>query len=352
MDKKKNIALVLSTGGARGIAHIGVIEELERQGYHITSIAGCSMGALIGAAYATGRLQACKEALLLLNKPSLLKLMDITVSRSGFLKGNKLMRRIAEIIPDVRIEELKIPFTAVATDLQTEQEVVFRKGKLLDAVRASISLPNLFQPFKWNGSFLVDGGLSAPLPLEYVHREADDLLVASVAYSLHSNDKPFLLKPDRYFFMSQPTTILVQKNISHTIARFHPDMVIRSETRPFTIFQFDKGKELIANSSMQPIDWNNHDESIRTVRQAYFFVSNEQKKRKSSPLARLSISASRSSSNRSRVAEHSPQISTPITCSCRSTTASNCSSSGRLREPWSQLVTAEDGFNTSLSMEI
>ena len=101
MDKKKNIALVLSTGGARGIAHIGVIEELERQGYHITSIAGCSMGALIGAAYATGRLQACKEALLLLNKPSLLKLMDITVSRSGFLKGNKLMRRIAEIIPDV-----------------------------------------------------------------------------------------------------------------------------------------------------------------------------------------------------------------------------------------------------------
>ena len=87
---------------------------------------------------------------------------------------------------------------------------------------------------------------------------------------------------------------------------------------------------------MQPIDWNNHDESIRTVRQAYFFVSNEQKKRKSSPLARLSISASRSSSNRSRVAKHSPQISTPITCSCRSTTASNCSSSGRLREPWSR----------------
>lgn len=246
MDKKKNIALVLSTGGARGIAHIGVIEELERQGYHITSIAGCSMGALIGAAYATGRLQACKEALLLLNKPSLLKLMDITVSRSGFLKGNKLMRRIAEIIPDVRIEELKIPFTAVATDLQTEQEVVFRKGKLLDAVRASISLPNLFQPFKWKGTYLTDGGLSAPLPLEHVHRQADNLLVASVAYSLLSDGKPFLLKPDRYFFMSQPTTILVQKNISHTIARFHPDIVIRSQTRPYTIFQFDKGKELMA----------------------------------------------------------------------------------------------------------
>ena len=267
MDKKKNIALVLSTGGARGIAHIGVIEELERQGYHITSIAGSSMGALIGAAYATGRLEACKEALLSLNKPAILKLMDFTVSRSGLLKGNKLMKRIAEIIPDVRIEELKIPFTAVATDLQTEQEVVFRQGRLLDAVRASISLPNIFQPVKWKGTYLTDGGLSAPLPLEHVHRQADNLLVASVAYSLHSNDKPFLLKPDRYFFMSQPTTsndkpfllkpdryffmsqpttILVQKNISHTIARFHPDMVIRSETRPFTIFQFDKGKELIA----------------------------------------------------------------------------------------------------------
>lgn len=246
MDKKKNIALVLSTGGARGIAHIGVIEELERQGYHITSIAGSSMGALIGAAYATGRLEACKEALLSLNKPAILKLMDFTVSRSGLLKGNKLMKRIAEIIPDVRIEELKIPFTAVATDLQTEQEVVFRQGRLLDAVRASISLPNIFQPVKWKGTYLTDGGLSAPLPLEHVHRQADNLLVASVAYSLLSDGKPFLLKPDRYFFMSQPTTILVQKNISHTIARFHPDIVIRSQTRPYTIFQFDKGKELMA----------------------------------------------------------------------------------------------------------
>ena len=243
---QKNIALVLSTGGARGIAHIGVIEELERQGYNITSIAGSSMGALIGAAYATGRLQACKEALLSLNKPAMLKLMDFTISRSGLLKGSKLMRRIAEIIPDVRIEDLKIPFTAIATDLQTEQEVAFRQGRLLDAVRASISLPNIFQPFKWKGTYLIDGGLSAPLPLEHVHRQADDLLVASVAYSLLSDDKPFLLEPTRYFFMSQPTTILVQKNISHTIARFHPDMVIRSETRPFTIFQFDKGKELIA----------------------------------------------------------------------------------------------------------
>lgn len=246
MDKKKNIALVLSTGGARGIAHIGVIEELERQGYHITSIAGSSMGALIGAAYATGRLEACKEALLSLNKPAILKLMDFTVSRSGLLKGNKLMKRIAEIIPDVCIEELKIPFTAVATDLQTEQEVVFRQGRLLDAVRASISLPNIFQPVKWKGTYLIDGGLSAPLPLEHVQRQADNLLVASVAYSLLSDGKPFLLKPDRYFFMSQPTTILVQKNISHTIARFHPDIVIRSQTRPYTIFQFDKGKELMA----------------------------------------------------------------------------------------------------------
>lgn len=245
MNRQHQVALVLSTGGARGIAHIGVIEELERQGYEITSIAGSSMGALIAAAYATGRLEACKEALFSLRRWSLFRWMDVTWLKGGFLKGDKLMRRIGEIIPDTCIEDLKLPYVAVATDLQTEREVVFHRGRLLDAVRASIAIPGVLQPFRSGESVLIDGGLACPLPLEHVARQKDDLLVASVAYDLCVGDRLFRLKPSRYFFMSQPSTIAVQTNIRHELARFSPDVVIRSQTRPYTIFQFDRAKELV-----------------------------------------------------------------------------------------------------------
>ena len=289
MDKKKNIALVLSTGGARGIAHIGVIEELERQGYHITSIAGSSMGALIGAAYATGRLEACKEALLSLNKPAILKLMDFTVSRSGLLKGNKLMKRIAEIIPDVRIEELKIPFTAVATDIRHRREVLFNKGSLYDAIRSSISMPSIFTPNRIDDMLLIDGGVVNPVPVNRVLRNPGDILVAvdlNGPYIEKHEDEPEEKKSrlrgrlekivdsisDKVLkdkveaslptikdkekeddddmgivsILNQSSSMMIQTNADLTLKLYPPDILVRIAKNAYSTMEFYKYDEIVA----------------------------------------------------------------------------------------------------------
>ena len=153
-DNQKDVALVLSSGGARGLVHIGVIEELEEQGYHISSIAGASMGALIGGVYAAGKLTEFRE----------------------WMKGID-KRAIKEIVPDTPIENLPIPYCAVATDWETGREVTFRKGSLFGAIRASISLPAYYEPVRINGMVLIDGGIVNPLPLNRVARKKGDLLV-------------------------------------------------------------------------------------------------------------------------------------------------------------------------------
>lgn len=243
-DKQK-IALVLSTGGARGIAHIGVIEELERQNYEITSIAGCSMGALIAAAYSTGKLQELKRHLQELNKLNILKLMDFTFFGSGLLKGDRIMKKISEIIPDIHIEEMPIPYTAIATNIENGQKVTFRKGSLHKAIRASISLPGFFTPFNMDGHYLVDGGISCPLPLEFVERHDGDMLVASIAYNSENANTNRLSNPTKFFFINQAMAILIQNLIQHSIECFQPDRVIRAYTNDYNIFQFNKTDEFI-----------------------------------------------------------------------------------------------------------
>lgn len=172
-----DVALVLSSGGSRGLAYIGAIEELERRGYDITSVAGCSMGALVGGMYAAGRLPQFKEWLYSLDNVQIISLMDLSISASYIVKGTKIMEALSEIVPDVNIEDLPIPFVAVATDLYTGEEVVFREGSLLDAIRASISIPSLFKPYKIGHRTLLDGGLVNPFPLDLAVRNGHDILV-------------------------------------------------------------------------------------------------------------------------------------------------------------------------------
>ena len=136
---KQKVALVLSGGGARGIAHIGVIEELERRGYEISSVAGTSMGALIGGIYASGGLSVFSDWLTTLDKYTVFSLMDFTLSKDGIVKGKKVLDAIEKLVPDQDILDCKIPFAAVATDLKTKKEIVFESGSLFDAIRASIS---------------------------------------------------------------------------------------------------------------------------------------------------------------------------------------------------------------------
>lgn len=246
MDKQK-IALVLSTGGARGIAHIGVIEELERQGYEITSVAGCSMGALVGAAYATGNLQKCKEALCSLNFRRVWGLLDFGFSKSGFLKGNKILKELEKIMPDVDIEDLPLPYTAVATNLRTDGEVVFDRGSLYEAIRASISLPLIFKPVEKDGMVLVDGGISNPLPLSRVKRTEGDLLVAVIAGAPEAGTagNAGTFKNNKYALLVESLTTLVQRLIQSSVDAYNPDVVIRIPGRKYSLLQFGKAPELI-----------------------------------------------------------------------------------------------------------
>jgi NTE family protein len=173
----KDVALALSSGGARGLAHIGAIEELESNGYHITSIAGCSMGALIGGVYAAGKLEEFREWMKAIDRKKMLELTDFSFSINHLVKGNRIIEAIMDFVPDIAIEELPIPYCAVATDLKAGREVVIDKGSLFEAIRASISLPSFYEPIQRDGMILIDGGVINPIPLNRVKRNAGDILV-------------------------------------------------------------------------------------------------------------------------------------------------------------------------------
>jgi len=174
----KNVTLVLSGGGARGFAHIGAIEEIERQGYSITSIAGTSMGALVGGVYATGKMNDFKNWVYNLDKQKILKLIDFSFSKQGLIKGDRVLNAMKVFIPDTNIEDLKIKYTATAFDLANNKEVVFNRGSLYDAIRASISIPTVFTPVISGNSLLVDGGVVNNLPISNAIRSENDTLIA------------------------------------------------------------------------------------------------------------------------------------------------------------------------------
>lgn len=176
--KTKDVALVLSSGGPRGWAYIGAIEELESRGYNITSIAGTSIGSLIGGIYAAGKLSEVKEWLFSLDAWKVFSLMDLSISKNHLVKGDKVIGAIKEIVPGIDIEDLPIPYRAVAADLYTGEEVVFDRGPLFEAVRASISIPSLFRPVKYGFRTLVDGGIVNTMPIDKVLRNGNDIVVA------------------------------------------------------------------------------------------------------------------------------------------------------------------------------
>ncbi len=187
----KKIALVLSGGGARGIAHIGVIEELEKRGYEITSIAGTSMGALVGGMYAAGKLEEYKKWMCSLDKMKVFSLVDFTFSADGIVKGDKVLNAIKEFVPDTNIEDLKIAYSATAADIENHKEIVYRSGSLYEAIRASIAIPMVITPVIKDNAIIVDGGVVNNLPISNVSRNKGDLLVAVY---VNANVPPVKLK--------------------------------------------------------------------------------------------------------------------------------------------------------------
>lgn len=180
------IALVLGSGGARGYAHVGVIDELLERGHEIVSVSGCSMGALVGGIYAAGALEEFRDFILPLRRSEVFRYADFTVSGPGLFKSDRLMDRLRSIVGDIRIEDLSIPYTAVATDLTNRREVWFHDGPLLTAIRASVAIPTAITPVVYRGRLLADGGILNPLPVD---ASSHFISEATVAVSLFGRNR-------------------------------------------------------------------------------------------------------------------------------------------------------------------
>ena len=271
-QKKKNVALVLSSGGARGLAHIGAIEELEARSYHISSIAGCSMGALIAGVYAAGKIDEFREWMKTVTRRKMFELTDFSLSLNHIVKGKRIIEAIMEFVPDVAIEDLPIPYCAVATDLTAGKEVVFNKGSLFEAIRASISLPSFYEPVQRDGMILIDGGVINPIPLNRVKRQSGDILVG-VDVSGHDyksqweemrrltewqkNDKSLKAKildkliPDNlefnyYTMLSRSSSLMIRQNSILMAKLMKPDVLVDIQMSRYGGFDYDKSEKIIA----------------------------------------------------------------------------------------------------------
>jgi len=282
----RNVALVLSSGGARGVAHIGVIEELQDAGFTITSVAGTSMGALVGGMLAKGTLPEFKEWLLTFTKMNVIKFMDLTTAHGGMIKGEKVMKALGALVGDIKIEKLQIPYACVAADLIGRKEMVFTQGSLLQAIRASCSVPTVLLPVAYEGMLLVDGGILNPLPLDVVTRKEGDLLFAvnvnanipyvnQVSKNVPTDEENYFSKAkaminDRWSELveqyvekfkndKQPKTAdirlfdiisdsinLAQNKVAQiSIEKYQPDLIIETSFKTAAIFDFYKSEELI-----------------------------------------------------------------------------------------------------------
>jgi NTE family protein len=278
--KQKTVSLVLGSGGARGYAHIGVIEKLLEHGYEIKSISGSSMGALIGALYACEKLDAYKEWILGLDLIDVAKLVDLSFAGRGIIQGDKVFAVIKEMIGDILIEDLPIPFTAVATDLTKQKEVWIQKGSLIDAVRASIAIPTVFTPKKIEGRYLIDGGVLNPLPIAPTVADNTDLTIAvnlsahvtkeykidipederekksrlqemfyeavQKAEQLFSKEKRNVSDEMSMFDIMGRTIDIMQNAVMECkMAGYSPDITIGIPNDACGFYEFDKGYELI-----------------------------------------------------------------------------------------------------------
>ena len=270
--KTKNVALALSSGGARGLAHIGAIEELEANGYRISSIAGCSMGALVGGVYAAGKLEEFRDWMKTIDRKKMLELTDFSFSLNHIVKGKRIIEAIMEFVPDIAIEDLPIPYCAVATDLKAGKEVVFSKGSLFEAIRASISLPSFYEPVQRDGMILIDGGVINPIPLNRAKRKPGDILVgidvSGHDYKSQWEEKHRLteiqkkdqslkakildkLIPDNidfnyYTVLSRTSSLMIRQNSILMAELTKPEMLVDIQMSRYGSFDYDKSEKIVA----------------------------------------------------------------------------------------------------------
>ncbi len=231
MPKRKTISLVLGSGGARGLAHIGVIHWLEEHHFHIASISGSSIGALIGGVYAMGKLDEYETWVKAIDKLDIVSLLDIAWQSAGLFKGDRIINTLIELVGDQHIESLPIRYTAVALDIEREKEVWISNGRLFDAIRASISLPLFFTPFEYNGKKLIDGGVLNPVPIAPTFHDTTDM---TIAVNLGAKpEKRFEEKSTR----TEPAPRHTDNDLSDKIRRFIREL--KQNTASLTDIDFD-----------------------------------------------------------------------------------------------------------------
>lgn len=273
---KKDITLVLSGGGARGIAHIGVIEELLKLNVNIASISGTSMGALIGGIYAVGKLEEFKQWMLKVNRTKIFKLIDFSFSTQGLVKGERIFNEIKPFITDANIEDLPIKYTATAFDIVNGSEVVFDKGSLFNAIRASISIPTIFTPLTIGDSVFIDGGVVNNIPINTAKRVQNDIVIAVNVNAGVTDDIVYFSELEQltkqnenttksiyrinkninYFFLVNNSLVTMTNHISNLILEKNPpDVLVEIPRNIAGIFEFynaksiiNSGKEYFANS--------------------------------------------------------------------------------------------------------
>lgn len=177
-ESSKTVALALGSGSARGYAHIGVIEVLQERGYDIVAVSGCSMGAVVGGFFCAGQLPQFKEWVTSLRYFDVLKLLDVSLLSSGAIRGDKIFNTIGDMLNGQLIEDLPIPFTAVATDISCRKEVWFQNGSLSQAVRASAAIPSLLSPVRLGTRVFVDGAVLNPVPISPCVSAHADVIIA------------------------------------------------------------------------------------------------------------------------------------------------------------------------------
>jgi len=229
-NESPTISLVLGSGGARGLAHIGAIRALADKGFRIESIAGSSMGAVIGGMHAAGRLDDYADWVSKLQQSDVLKLVDWTLSGGGLIRGERIIRRLKDMVGDAQIEDLPIEFTAVTVDIEHGREIWLSKGSLFDAIRGSIAIPGLFTPHRYHDRLLVDGGILNPVPVAPTLRCLSDMTVVvnvngPIRLGHYSKRQRPRQRQDEKRETSDP--VAEESNFTERVRRFFNDLVER-----------------------------------------------------------------------------------------------------------------------------
>ena len=282
MTETPRIGLALGSGGARGAAHTGVLKVLDREGIHPTIVAGSSIGSLIGAAYVSGKPTADMEKeWLAVGVSKVLRGFMPTFPRAGLSSGHELRKLLVGLFGDVRIEDLPMPFAAVACDIDTGEPVALRSGSLVDAILASTAIPGIFHPVRWESRILVDGGMVDPVPVSVCRDLGADLVIAvditarpvpttpssrtvwnKIGDHVHEGlsgqawipasltellDRTFRERPERplpglYSILNQSISILLQEIVRQRLVLDPPEVLIRPDLS-LSILSFRQAKD-------------------------------------------------------------------------------------------------------------